>query len=117
VLLARVGARPLLEEIDLSLNTGNLPVSAIVDRDHFSDLLIYVLEELVGTGSQRISLVVEKTGGEAVVTIAGDTPHYVVPQKQKTWRFLEHLCERAGGKLSSLEEENLCRFVITLALA
>jgi len=113
MLLARVGARPLLEEIDLSVETGDRPVSAYVDRDHFMDLLTYILEELVGTGSHRIIITVNRAGEEAVVTVTGDTARSAAAEKQKTWNFIKRLALRAGATLAYTEEGGLRRFVIT----
>jgi len=116
MLIARVGAHPLLEEIDLTFEAGDRPLSAIVDRDQFSDVLTYILEELVGTGSRQIIITLEQAGHEAVVTIYGNTARREVPEKQKPWRFLERLCARAGGRLTSTEENGFRRFVITTGL-
>jgi glyoxylase-like metal-dependent hydrolase (beta-lactamase superfamily II) len=117
MLLARVGARPLLEDVDLSLDTGNRPILAIADREHFSDLLMYILEELVGTGSRRIVIHAKEKGNEAVVTIAGETIGTPVPEKKKTWHFLERLCSQAGGRLATSNSEGMCRFEVTLGLS
>jgi len=116
MLLARVGARPLLEEIDLTLETGDLPVSAAVDRDLFLDLLTYILEELVGTGSRRIIISLEREEYEAHLSISGDSAEPSVPEKKKTWNFLTRLCERAGGTLAYAKENGMSRFVITVSL-
>ena len=50
ILLARIGARPLLEEIKTTVLAEGTLRDAFVDRDHFTDMLTYILEELVGTG-------------------------------------------------------------------
>ncbi|MFA4860998.1 MBL fold metallo-hydrolase [Methanoregula sp.] len=117
MLLARVGTRPLLEEIDLILDAGDEPVSALVDRELFSDLLTYILEELVGTGSHRITMTVERSGNEASVMISADTDSPDEPGARKTWRFLERLCERAGGRLAITDADNLRKFVVTTSYA
>ncbi|WP_321504434.1 MBL fold metallo-hydrolase [uncultured Methanoregula sp.] len=116
MLLARAGARPLLEEIDLTLKPGKHPIPAVVDSDHFSDLLTYILEELVGTGSRRIIISTEREKYEAFITISGDCAGESVPEKKKTWNFLEGLCKRAGGTLAFAQENGMSRFVVTVSL-
>jgi len=115
-LLARVGTPPLLEGIDISLETGDQPVFTVVDRDHFSDLLTYILEELVGTGSNRIILTVSHEGVNAIITISGNTVQDAVREKERNRNFLAGLCVRAGGTLAYTEEGGLRRFVVTTGL-
>ena len=112
-LLARIGAPPLLAEIDLSLETGDRPVFAVVDCDHFSDLLTYILEELVGTGSGRIILAVSQEGENVIITVTGEAVQNAVAEKEKNRNFLKGLCVRAGGTLAYTKEVGLRRFVIT----
>jgi glyoxylase-like metal-dependent hydrolase (beta-lactamase superfamily II) len=117
MLLARVGARPLLEDIDLILDTGDRPIPALVDRDHFSDLLMYILEDLVGTGSRRILIRAEEKGNDAVVTIEGDIAETTAVEKKRAWQFLKRLCNQSGGSLATSHDNGICRFVVTLGLS
>ena len=100
ILLARIGTRPLLEDVSFSLQGVPGPVPVAIDRDHFTDLLTYILEDLVGTGSDRIGITVEITGSTAIVTVTGNAPPSCDQGDRKQGRFLAGLCERAGGVLS-----------------
>jgi glyoxylase-like metal-dependent hydrolase (beta-lactamase superfamily II) len=100
ILLARIGTRPLLEDVGFSLQGVPGPVPVAIDRDHFTDLLTYILEELVGTGSDRIAIVMETTDSAALVTVSGNAGPSSSHDDRKRGRFLSGLCERAGGVLS-----------------
>ncbi len=116
ILLARIGARPLLEDVAFSLACEDHSLFVSVDRDHFSDLVTYILEDLVGTGSDNITIRVEQVTGGVFVIISGNTlsrPE-AVPRKRG---FLSGLCERAGGRLTCTEEAGTRRFTISLGSA
>jgi hypothetical protein len=99
ILLARIGARPLLEEIKTTVLAEGTLRDAFVDRDHFSDMLTYILEELVGTGAEHIEIRTLNKDRNVVVTVTATLPSAGTVQNLRTWRFLQGLSERAGGRL------------------
>jgi glyoxylase-like metal-dependent hydrolase (beta-lactamase superfamily II) len=106
VLLSRIGTRPLLEDVEFTLDGPTAPLPVAIDRDHFTDLLTYLLEELVGTGADTCRVTLAEDGSSAVVTVAGNAP---LPGNPENWRFLSGLCERAGGVLArGGEERGMC---------
>jgi glyoxylase-like metal-dependent hydrolase (beta-lactamase superfamily II) len=72
ILLARIGAPPLLEDVELTLSHGNTPLFVLIDREHFIDLLTYILEDLVGTGADRLAIHSRSEGWNAIVTVSGN---------------------------------------------
>jgi hypothetical protein len=100
MLLSRIGTRPLLEDVAVTVdNAGTSPLTWI-DRDHYIDLLTYILEDLVGTGADHLSIQTRDTGNTIVISIWGTIPHCEDSGKRRTWRFLQGLAERAGGRLT-----------------
>lgn len=100
ILLARIGARPLLEDVETTTHPEITPLPAWVDRDHFIDLLTYILEDMVGTDALSVDVFLRRDGEQAIVSIAGKMPHANQAREQRTWRFLQGLAGRAGGELS-----------------
>lgn len=116
ILLARIGARPLLEDIAFTLDADGQSLQVSVDREIFSDLVTYILEDLVGTGSDRITIAIRKEGAYAVVIISGAVPADAVPEQEKTRRFLHGLAGRAGGTMKYTEDGGMRRYLIHLDL-
>jgi glyoxylase-like metal-dependent hydrolase (beta-lactamase superfamily II) len=100
ILLERIGTRPLLEDVQFTMEGTSAPMPVAIDRDHFTDLLTYIIEDLVGTGSDAISLVIARNDTEVTVSIAGSAAGTDDDGRRKNMRFLTGLCERAGGRLS-----------------
>lgn len=116
VLLSRIGTRPLLEDVGLSLETEDRSLLVSVDRDHFTDLVTYIFEDLVGTGSDRIAITIRREKQSALVTILGNCSAgsmVKIPHKRS---FLTGLCKRAGGSLTWTENGNMRGFLIELGL-
>jgi glyoxylase-like metal-dependent hydrolase (beta-lactamase superfamily II) len=101
ILLESIGSRPLLEDVDVIFENSQKPLPVAIDRDHFTDLLTYILEDLVGKGSQNVQILVGCSGNDATVTVSGTVPCSPGEDPEKTNRLLVRLCERAGGTLSS----------------
>ena len=116
ILLVRIGTRPLLEDVAFSLDCEDRSLLVFVDRDQFSDLVSYILEDLVGTGSDKASIQVQQQDRHALVTISGNVTSPAKSEIPKKRGFLVGLCERAGGTLTCTEDYGMRRFVITLGL-
>ncbi len=118
MLLVRIGTRPLFEDVSFTMQESTEPVPVAIDRDHFTDLLTYILEDLVGTGSDMIEITIQTTDPAAIVTITGNARASRDPDHQKNLRFLVGLSERAGGRLScSQEGDAMRRYTIQVARA
>ncbi|HEX3002313.1 MAG TPA: MBL fold metallo-hydrolase [Methanoregula sp.] len=101
ILLSSIGTRPLLEDVDVVIDNFPDPLFVTIDSENFTDLLTYILEDLVGKGSPAIRITVCSSGGCATVGISGTIPSSSPGcGSQKTDRFLSGLCERAGASLS-----------------
>ncbi|MGD0080674.1 MAG: MBL fold metallo-hydrolase [Methanoregula sp.] len=117
ILLARIGTRPLLEDVAFSMEPMQGPLMASIDRDHFTDVLRYIFEELVGTGADRVMMKIQRDSQNSILTISGNTTLLPLAEQQKTFRFLQGLCHRAGGSLEYKGETETRQFVITIGLA
>ncbi|MHB8163535.1 MAG: MBL fold metallo-hydrolase [Methanoregula sp.] len=98
LLLQRIGMQPLLADVAFTFSAGEKHILVAVDHDDLTDLVTYILEDLVGTGAAAIALRVNRDGNDATVTLAGTgcTDSGAV----KTGRgFLGRLSDRAGGAL------------------
>lgn len=116
MLLARIGTRPLFEDVRFTMQDSPEPVPVAIDRDHFTDLLTYILEDLVGTGSDMLEIRIQTTDPAAIVTITGNARASRDPDPQKNLRFLAGLTERAGGHLTySREGDTIRRYTIQVA--
>jgi hypothetical protein len=116
ILLSRIGTRPLLEDIAFSFATKERSLSVSVDRDHFTDLVTYILEDLVGTGSDRVAIALGRDGQRARVSISGNCRIAGTKNTSPNRSFLAGLCERAGGTLTCTEDGNMREFTIALGL-
>ena len=112
ILLARIGARPLLEEVNITVLAEDTTPDAYIDRDHFVDMLTYILEDLVGTGAGDVEICTRYRDSNVVVTVTGAMPS-AGPSNRRTWRFLQGLSERAGGTLTIHENDGLTQFVFS----
>jgi len=104
LLLARIGMPPLLSDVTVTFDAEAGIPAVPVDREHFLDLLTYLLEDLVGTGAHAITIHTGTERDAAVVTLSGEgctgRPDGGIPR-----RFLSGLCERAGGTLDAREAD------------
>lgn len=114
VLLASIGTRPLLEDVDVAVDNATEPLFVTLDREDFTDLLTYILEDLVGKGSPAIRITVCGSTSVATVSISGILPSSSPGcGPQKTSRFLSTLCERAGASLTVCHGEDT-RIIYTI---
>ena len=116
ILLARIGTRPLLEDVAFSMEPMQGPLMASIDRDHFTDVLTYILEDLVGTGADHITITVQRDGRNGVLTVSGKAGLLPTAEQRKTFRFLQGLCNRAGGSLEYKGDKEIQQFMITIGL-
>jgi hypothetical protein len=49
-------SRPLLEEVNINVLAEDPIPEACIDRDHFVDLLTYILEDFVGSGAEDVEI-------------------------------------------------------------
>jgi glyoxylase-like metal-dependent hydrolase (beta-lactamase superfamily II) len=100
VLLESIGTRPLLEDVEITLDNVAEPLPVAVDREHLTDLLTYILEDMVGKGAPAVSISVRSRGDEATVMILGTVPTSSGEETERTNSLLSRLCKRAGGTLT-----------------
>jgi len=74
-----------------------------VDHDDLTDLVTYLLEDLVGTGAAAIALRVNRDGNNAIITLAG-TGCTDTGAAKSGRGFLGRLSGRAGGELSCTDD-------------
>jgi glyoxylase-like metal-dependent hydrolase (beta-lactamase superfamily II) len=114
ILLARIGTPPLLADVEVTVLSEADPVQVCIYREHFTDLLTYILEDLVGTGADRIEISTSHTSRNVIVTVAGNITSKGTLQKRRTWRFLRGLAGRAGGTLTVDEHQGMQQFEFTM---
>jgi hypothetical protein len=100
ILLTRIGSRPLLEEVQCNILSKQSSLRAYIDPEHYTDLMTYILEDLVGTGADHIEIGIQRKDRDAIVMIWGSMPARSIPPRRQTWGFLKGLSERAGGTLA-----------------
>jgi glyoxylase-like metal-dependent hydrolase (beta-lactamase superfamily II) len=110
ILLARIGTPPLLADVESTIRTETASLRIHIDREHFTDLFTYILEDLVGTGANRVGIQIQQIDKSAVVSVTGNVPPSGAVQQRRTWRFLKGLAERAGGSLAICGKEGRLRF-------
>ena len=102
LLVARLGTRPLFEDVRVSFERGTGDPCVLADRNLFSDLLIYLFEDLVGTGAEEIAVTVTGNGPAPImVTIAGKGRTMDAAGAGTVRGFFTRLCERSGGHLTA----------------
>jgi glyoxylase-like metal-dependent hydrolase (beta-lactamase superfamily II) len=111
LLTARIGSKPLLAEVEVSTSFPAQSCPAVVDQELFSDLVVYLLEDLVGSGSGRIEIATHRQGSHAVAAISGDTGTFA-SSGGTLKALLVRLAARAGGELSSAVDKGSRRFEI-----
>jgi glyoxylase-like metal-dependent hydrolase (beta-lactamase superfamily II) len=113
LLLRRIGMQPLLTDVAFTFSSGEKTLMATVDHDDLTDLVTYILEDLVGTGSGAITLQVGRSGDAALVTISG-TGCTVTDGSGKGCGFLKRLSERVGGTLFFYDAGDRREYIITI---
>ncbi len=113
LLLRRIGMQPLLSEVAFSFSAGEKHLVAPVDHDDLTDLVTYILEDLVGIGAAAIALQIARDGNRAIITLTGTGCTDSDFPKPKGG-FLGRLCDRAGGTLSCAVDGKTREYTISL---
>jgi len=113
VLLRRIGMQPLLSDVVFTFSSAEKHLMAIVDHDILTDLVTYILEDLVGTGADAITLEVGRSEDAALLTISG-TGCIATERSDKSGGFLKRLSVRAGGTLLFNDAGGRRQYVITV---
>jgi glyoxylase-like metal-dependent hydrolase (beta-lactamase superfamily II) len=117
MLLKRIGTRPLLEDVDLTFSRCGETLVTEIDRDDFTDLVTYILEDLVGSGAARVRVQVGCSGETASVTFSGTGCAEAAGPISARGGFLARLCRRAGGSLVCGDQGNIRSYVISLPVS
>jgi len=113
LLLRRIGMQPLLSEVEFTFSAAEKHLEVAVDRDDLTDLVTYILEDLVGTGSDAITLQIYCNNNNAIITLRGSG--CTASDEMKTGRgFLQRLCNRMGGTLSYMTDDKMREYTISL---
>lgn len=115
ILLSRIGTRPILEDVEVVFHAENPEFNALVDRDRLTDLLTYIVEDLVGTMTGQIRIELVNREDTVTLTFSGDVPRGGVSYEPRTARFLKGLAQRAGGSLVIRSDGGMHMFEITVA--
>ena len=117
LLLARIGTRPLLEDVSFVFRHGDERLLVLIDREHFADLVTYILEDMVGIGAGTVTIDVKCMADTVIVNITG-TGRMV--RSSQTWQvqgFLLWLAGQAGSSLTCEDTGEFRRFTIEIARA
>jgi glyoxylase-like metal-dependent hydrolase (beta-lactamase superfamily II) len=114
LLLRRIGMQPLLSDIVFTFSACEKTFPVAVDHDDLTDLVTYILEDLVGTGASAISLQIRREDNNAIITFRG-TGCTASDSLKTSGGFLRRLCDRAGGTLSCVTESKLREYTIRIA--
>ncbi|MDO8871504.1 MAG: MBL fold metallo-hydrolase [Methanoregula sp.] len=113
LLLRRIGMQPLLSDVEFSFSAAEKHIVAAVDRDDLTDLITYILEDLVGTGADAITLQINRDDNNAIITLRGTV--CTASDAMKTGGgFLGRLCDRAGGTLTSATDGKQREYTIRI---
>jgi glyoxylase-like metal-dependent hydrolase (beta-lactamase superfamily II) len=114
LLLRRIGMQPLLTDVAFTFSCGEKHLVVAIDHDDFTDLVTYIFEELVGTGSDAITLQITRDDEGATIIIRGTG--CTDSDAAKTARgFLQRLCNRAGGTLSCTTDGKIREYTIRIS--
>ena len=113
LLLRRIGMQPLLSDIAFTFSSAEKHLVAAFDHDALTDLVTYILEDLVGTGAEVITLQIKRNDKDAVITLSG-TGCTASDTMKTGGGFLQRLCDRAGGTLSSATDSKRREYTIRI---
>jgi hypothetical protein len=105
--------QPLLSDVAFTFSSVEKHLMAAVDHDILTDLVTYILEDLVGTGADAITLHIGRSDDAVLLAISGSG----CPTTEGTGTgsgFLKRLCERAGGTLLFNDTAGIQQYVITV---
>ena len=105
--------QPLLSDVAFTFSSPEKHLIMTVDHDDLTDLVTYILEDIVGTGADAITLEVGRSEDAAHITISG-TGCIATEGIGKGGGFLKRLSVRAGGSLLFNDAGGLRQYVITI---
>ncbi|MFA5332703.1 MAG: MBL fold metallo-hydrolase [Methanoregula sp.] len=114
MLVARLGNRPLLDDVNVSIRRGTVEPDVVIDRDIFSDLVTYIIEDLVGTGADRIEIGITTDEKHATVAITGTGRKLSRDRQEMVRGFFTRLCNQAGGILVGSPVSDGHRYEVTV---
>jgi len=114
LLLRRIGMQPLLSDVAFTFSSAEKHLVAAFDHDDLTDLITYILEDLVGTGADTITLQINLDDNNAIITLSG-TGCTASDTMKTVAGFLLRLCDRAGGTLSYVTDSNGREYTIRIA--
>jgi len=106
--------QPLLSDVAFTFSAEEKHLVAAVDHDDLTDLVTYILEDLVGTGAYAITLQISRRDENAIITLTG-TGCTALAAIKTGGGFHERLCDRAGGTLSCTTEGGEREYTISIA--
>ena len=113
LLLRRIGMQPLLSDVEFSFSSTEKHLVATVDHDDLTDLVTYILEDLVGTGADAITIQINRDDNNAIITLRGTG--CTASDTMKTGAgFIGRLCNRAGGTLSYATDDKEREYTIRI---
>jgi glyoxylase-like metal-dependent hydrolase (beta-lactamase superfamily II) len=113
MLLRRIGMQPLLSDVAFTFSSAEKHLVATFIYDDLTDLITYILEDLVGTGAEAITLQIKSNNKDAIITLSG--AGCTASDEMKTGAgFLGRLCNRAGGTLSFATDGNGREYTIRI---
>ncbi|MBN2733525.1 MAG: MBL fold metallo-hydrolase [Methanomicrobiaceae archaeon] len=116
MLTLRLGSQPLLTDIDLfkSFNPSLSPV--LINRDIFSDLIIYILEDLVGIDATGITIKTWQNDTEATVAISGKSESFVLSEEALIKKVFLRLAARSGCAVSLKNTDKIRTFAVSFPI-
>jgi hypothetical protein len=99
ILMARIGTRPLLEDVDFRMGEKPAHLPVLIDKELFTDLLTYLLEDLVGIGSDTVRMDIKATETTVIFTLTGNVVT-ADAETARAMRFLHRFSAWAGGTLA-----------------
>lgn len=116
VLLKRIGMQPLLSDVSCTFSSDEKSLMVVVDHDNLTDLVTYILEDLVGSGANAITFHAGRSDETINLTISG-TGCTANGGRGKNHGFLKRLSEQAGGALLFTAANGMRQYVISVKSA
>ncbi|MDD4300352.1 MAG: MBL fold metallo-hydrolase [Methanomicrobium sp.] len=111
MLAARIGSQPLLADTNVEMLLYEEECRIIADTETLFDVVVYIIEDLVGSDAEKIVIATEKKDSLAVLKITGERESSDFMESAEIKKILYRLSERSGGKLcvQKLSKEKIYR--------